>query len=270
MNDHMMAEAEQIVSTPKTISPKDALLDLPEPEDEASKMSLFGSEQHYGNSSGHQQTGPLHTSTAYTGTKATEDHSYDLGSGRREREAESLRNVGAFSYQQSPQIQILPSSFPYHTQSLESSSMNAPVMMEYAKPSPRLTKPEGAKAETGAYTCTAPGCQQRFTTTSKLQKHRRDNHHQPTSGGSVGMTSTLHGSFSNRHQGPHRCTRISPTTGKPCNTIFSRPYDLTRHEDTIHNTSREKVRCEICNDEKTFSRQDALTRHKKVKHGIDK
>ena len=51
---------------------------------------------------------------------------------------------------------------------------------------------------------------------------------------------------------------------KSHHTIFSRPYDLTRHEDTIHNTNRQKVGCEICNDEKTFSRQDTLTGHKKV------
>jgi uncharacterized Zn-finger protein len=62
--------------------------------------------------------------------------------------------------------------------------------------------------------------------------------------------------------------RPNPSTGKPCNTVFSRPYDLTRHEDTIHNVRKEKVRCEICTDEKTFSRPDALVRHRRVKHGI--
>jgi uncharacterized Zn-finger protein len=67
--------------------------------------------------------------------------------------------------------------------------------------------------------------------------------------------------------GPHRCDRINPSTGKPCDTVFSRPYDLTRHEDTIHNMRKEKVHCHICPDgEKTFSRADALTRHFRVCH----
>lgn len=60
---------------------------------------------------------------------------------------------------------------------------------------------------------------------------------------------------------PHKCERINPTTSKPCNTIFSRSYDLTRHEDTIHNACKQKVGCILCIEEKIFSRNDALTRH---------
>ncbi|KAI6787833.1 hypothetical protein KC361_g9363 [Hortaea werneckii] len=70
----------------------------------------------------------------------------------------------------------------------------------------------------------------------------------------------------NSQTGPHKCTRINPSTNKPCNTIFSRPYDLTRHEDTIHNNRKQKVRCPMCREEKTFSRNDALTRHMRVVH----
>jgi hypothetical protein len=40
--------------------------------------------------------------------------------------------------------------------------------------------------------------------------------------------------------------RINSSTGKPCNTIFSRPYDLTGHEDTIHNARKQKVHCPRC------------------------
>lgn len=64
----------------------------------------------------------------------------------------------------------------------------------------------------------------------------------------------------------HECEKINPSTGKPCNTVFSRAYDLTRHEDTIHNSRKQKVRCQICMEEKTFSRRDALTRHMRVVH----
>lgn len=69
------------------------------------------------------------------------------------------------------------------------------------------------------------------------------------------------------HVGPHRCSWISPTTGKVCNKVFSRPYDLIRHQDTIHASNRKTFKCELCGDEtKTFSRQDALARHIRVKH----
>ncbi|RPB20618.1 hypothetical protein L211DRAFT_510437 [Terfezia boudieri ATCC MYA-4762] len=265
MNEHMVAEAGQIVSTPKTISPKDAVLDYPEPEDESSRMSLFAHEHSHA---------PFHGYNSQEVTDDIDDRRYGLGASRRGSEAESLNSIGAFSYHQhSPQMPMLPSSFPYQSQSLEASPINAPVMIgnhHYPRSSSPITKPEGSKADSGAYTCTVPGCQQRFTSSLKLQKHKHQNHRQSTPVGSAGMTSTLRGNLSSRHQGPHRCTLINPQNGKPCNTVFSRPYDLTRHEDTIHNTTREKVRCEICNDEKTFSRQDALTRHKKVKHGIDK
>ena len=64
----------------------------------------------------------------------------------------------------------------------------------------------------------------------------------------------------------HRCEKNNPSTGKPCNTVFSRAYDLTRHEDTIHNSRKQKVRCQFCMEDKTFSRMDALTRHMRVVH----
>ncbi|KAI5798032.1 hypothetical protein DFH27DRAFT_483513 [Peziza echinospora] len=263
--------ADQITSTPKTISPKDALLDYPEPEDDASKMSLFSHEQQYGNGNGNNHQQHSHSNTHFQSTDMGDGNeseiSYDSGS-RRGSEAESISSIGAFSYHHSP---LLQSSLPFPFQTLGSSTEAGSTSLQEKDnqpQSPSSSKPDGSKADTGAYTCTAPGCQQRFPSPAKLQKHRRENHRHSSPAGQAGMTSTLQGV--NRLQGPHRCARINPTTGKPCNTIFSRPYDLTRHEDTIHNTAREKVRCEICNDEKTFSRQDALTRHKKVKHGIDK
>ena len=70
----------------------------------------------------------------------------------------------------------------------------------------------------------------------------------------------------NNAPGPHECEKMNPYTGKPCNTIFSRSSDLTRHEDTIHNNRKQKVRCHLCTEEKTFSRNDALTRNMRVVH----
>lgn len=80
-------------------------------------------------------------------------------------------------------------------------------------------------------------------------------------------------SAARRRKGPvstpgriHRCEH-SDSSGAPCNKMFSRPYDLIRHQDTIHAAVRKTYRCEHCGDDsKTFSRMDALSRHIRVKH----
>ncbi|PWY94748.1 hypothetical protein BO94DRAFT_283493 [Aspergillus sclerotioniger CBS 115572] len=126
-----------------------------------------------------------------------------------------------------------------------------------------ITRPENTSADSGTYTCTYHGCTLRFETPAKLQKHKREAHRQTTPGGHLVSRDT---SARNSQAGPHKCERINPSTGKPCNSVFSRPYDLTRHEDTIHNARKQKVRCHLCTEEKTFSRNDALTRHMRVVH----
>ena len=130
-----------------------------------------------------------------------------------------------------------------------------------------LMRPMGTAADGGTYTCTYHGCTLRFETPALLQKHKREGHRQ-----SHGLAAArpqdinLTSGVLNTQAGPHRCDRINPSTGKSCNTVFSRPYDLTRHEDTIHNARKQKVRCDLCTEEKTFSRADALTRHYRVCH----
>ena len=47
---------------------------------------------------------------------------------------------------------------------------------------------------------------------------------------------------------------------------LSRSYDLTRHEDTIHNSRKQKVRCHLCTEKETFSSNDALTQNTLVVH----
>ncbi|KXT05778.1 hypothetical protein AC578_1028 [Pseudocercospora eumusae] len=151
-------------------------------------------------------------------------------------------------------------------------------------------RPDDTRANTGTYTCTYHGCTQRFNSHNELQKHKRDYHRSQQKQHDSGASASASGTASvsprssgspdpstngmtsaailarNSQAGPHKCTRINPSTGKPCNTIFSRPYDLTRHEDTIHNNRKQKVRCPMCREEKTFSRNDALTRHMRVVH----
>ncbi|KAI1937269.1 hypothetical protein LOZ66_004187 [Ophidiomyces ophidiicola] len=137
-----------------------------------------------------------------------------------------------------------------------------------------IKRPRDPSSDSGTYSCTYHGCAHRFETPAKLQKHKREAHRQTTpgthglarDGSGVGGAATATVMLRGSQAGPHKCERINPSTGKPCNSIFSRPYDLTRHEDTIHNARKQKVRCHLCSEEKTFSRNDALTRHMRVVH----
>ncbi|KAL2127150.1 hypothetical protein VTI74DRAFT_11253 [Chaetomium olivicolor] len=129
-------------------------------------------------------------------------------------------------------------------------------------------RPDDTMAKDGTYTCTFHDCTLRFATPKLLQGHKRESHRQahhlygPRPPVATGMTSSL----LNIQAGPHRCDRFNPSTGKHCNAVFSRPYDLTRHEATIHDPGKQKARCHMCTGGKTFSREDACIRHFKVCH----
>jgi len=174
-------------------------------------------------------------------------------------------------------LQDMTPDFPAHMISMEStaeegsepSSQQSMKSRSHIQAAPQqqqqqqqVQRPLDTSSDSGTYSCTYHGCHLRFETPAKLQKHKREGHRQtsPTSSQSPNLA------LRNSQAGPHRCDRINPSTGKPCNSVFSRPYDLTRHEDTIHNGRKQKVRCHLCTEEKTFSRNDALTRHMRVVH----
>ncbi|KAL8941876.1 MAG: hypothetical protein Q9216_001986 [Gyalolechia sp. 2 TL-2023] len=123
----------------------------------------------------------------------------------------------------------------------------------------------------GSYICTHQGCTAAFKSAAQLQRHRREDHQGMSPRSPIAASATSFSTNPNpvgtpSRVGPQKCQRINPSTGKPCNTVFSRWYDLTRHEDTIHNSRKQKVRCHLCTEEKTFARNDALTRHMRVVH----
>jgi hypothetical protein len=275
-------------SEPKTISPKDALLDYRE-VDEDSKVSLFP-----------EDTGASDFDNQYTGGeqfRTGTQSNYDTASSQSYRQdnwvtpqfssnfpvstAPSLQPSSSFNFvapsvQNNMQGQSLSSTsqyrsapnamvsavdqtpeFPAHLTSMESSASEAEP--SNSQSSDRfMHKPSSSSADSGTYSCTYHGCVQRFETPQKLQKHKREGHRNANVAAAMTSAAILE---RNSQAGPHKCERINPTTGKPCSTIFSRPYDLTRHEDTIHNGRKQKVRCALCVEEKTFSRNDALTRH---------
>ena len=270
-------------SEPKTISPKDALLDYRE-ADEDSKVSLF------------PDSGATEYNTQYPGgdqyrnaTQTNFDTSSSQQSYRRDSwstpqyptnfqvsAAPSLPQSSNFNFA-TPSVQLplsstsqyrsapnnMPSAvdqtpeFPAHLTSMESSASEAEPANSQSSDR-YMHKPTSSGADHGTYSCTYHGCSQRFETPQKLQKHKREGHRNANPAAAMTSAAILE---RNSQAGPHKCERINPTTGKPCNTVFSRPYDLTRHEDTIHNARKQKVRCALCVEEKTFSRNDALTRH---------
>jgi len=258
-----MEHEAQNNETPKTISPKDAVLDYHESEEEShANMPLFPieddlSEQSY--NMGGRQSAAFSSAATMPSTAA-----YQFAPPSIAGNIQIPNQYPFVSQQRFPQgmpnyraseVPRFPPSLP----SMESS------MSDFDRE--EVSKPESTRAESGTYTCTYHGCPLRFETPAKLQKHKREGHRQlpaTTPMSTQGVASEA--LERNTQAGPHRCDRINPQTGKPCATIFSRPYDLTRHEDTIHNARKQKVRCQYCTEEKTFSRNDALTRHMRVVH----
>lgn len=226
----------------KTISPKEAMLDYKPEENEA---RLFPRSPAYAPQHIQQDQNFVTLDMSMNGLPL--ERSHKLHSSRR-----SDRML----------------DFPTHFAFIESSESEAPPSSGGSMTKTAETEKPDSSASTGTYSCTYEGCIHRFSTLQKLQKHKRDEHRTESSitpGIGSGM-STAQLMERNSQTGPHQCDKINPTTGMPCMTIFSRPYDLTRHEDVINNIGKQKARCALCQRNKTFSRRDALTRHMRVIH----
>lgn len=266
IQDHViqrqMGRSANTTTPPTTISPKDALLEFHEPEGEAN-FPLFPQQNTNNFNMDAITKAPTATSQpAFDGLPMAMDtfmFNTPLPSGL----PNNIQVPQQYPFIAQPRQQSAVPSLS--NGSLSSRVGSADTGSESIQNSPPK-RPTDVSADGGTYTCTYHGCKLRFETPALLQKHKREGHRQAhglnTRRDGYGMTSALQMT----QAGPHRCDRINPSTGKPCNTVFSRPYDLTRHEDTIHNARKQKVRCNLCTDEKTFSRADALTRHYRVCH----
>lgn len=258
----------QGTSTPQTISPKDAVLEYRDPEGEADGA-------HYPLFSQGQQNFSVEQMGKAVSNMAPSYHG-GIGGG-----VPTGTTYGYMAPQLNQGLQLTqqyPFIAQHHNNPPIASSMSAnqspapPIrsvtsLAALSEPVPGSQRPGIVNNDGGTYTCTYHGCTQRFETPALLQKHKREGHRQANAlAGTRRIDSNTPQALLNTQAGPHRCERINPSTGKPCNTVFSRPYDLTRHEDTIHNGRKQKVRCNLCTEEKTFSRADALTRHFRVCH----
>jgi hypothetical protein len=275
----------------KTMSPKDALLDFN--DSEGSDMPLFGETLPSGYNFATSMAAPP---TNVAGFRASSSDQSSVGSTTFNflppQQPIMPSNPYASAHYRSTDFNAEPTpDFPAHLTTMESSMSEGPgASSQGSMTAASISRPQHTTADTGSYTCSADGCYQRFDSAVKLLKHGREAHPPRQALSSTGTATsspeedrrssspavapgTLGSSMTaaalaerNSQQGPHKCTRTNPSTGKPCNSIFSRPYDLTRHEDTIHNRQKQKVRCQYCREEKTFSRADALTRHMRVVH----
>ncbi|PYH48346.1 stress-regulated transcription factor RPN4 [Aspergillus saccharolyticus JOP 1030-1] len=280
-NGVSMASSSQ--NEPKTMSPKDALLDYHEGDDSdlhAPGMPLFppSSQPDFNlgdalsglrreSSSSYQPTQNFTSMEAFPAQYATHVSGQQYPFGQQQQNSHQQQSKQNSLLHQTPEF---PASLPRFestgSEILPTTELTSPrgqPRMAIQPVKAEIARPDNTSSDSGTYTCTYHGCTLRFETPAKLQKHKREAHRQTTPGGHLAGRDN---SARNSQAGPHKCERINPSTGKPCNSIFSRPYDLTRHEDTIHNARKQKVRCHLCTEEKTFSRNDALTRHMRVVH----
>ncbi|KAL4956301.1 hypothetical protein BDW69DRAFT_89500 [Aspergillus filifer] len=264
-----MAMQHQPQTEPNTISPKDAVLnDFNEGDDHGIHIP-YQSDFNIGDALGLRQGNNFHQASNFPSMDSFHQYSQPqaaqqqfFGSQPQQQQQQARRP----SAQQNNFLHHTP-EFPASLPRFESTGsevyghdLTSPTMTKTSVP---IQRPQNTSSDGGTYTCTYHGCTQRFESPQKLQKHKRDAHRPTTPGGHMAGRDVQ---SRNSQAGPHRCMRENPTTGKPCNSVFSRPYDLTRHEDTIHNARKQKVRCHLCTEEKTFSRNDALTRHMRVVH----
>lgn len=246
--------------TPQTISPKDALLEYND-NDSNSNFPLFPQQQQ--STFDANQLAKANTQADFGGLSLDTSFNNYLTA---QMPSASMQMPQQYPFvakmRQQPSLPSASNgSFSMSSRAGSSASVS-PSSAASASPQ----RPGRLGAEGGTYTCTYHGCTQRFETPALLQKHKREGHRQAHGLTGLRRPEGPTGNYFNTQAGPHKCERINPSTGKPCNTIFSRPYDLTRHEDTIHNARKMKVRCDVCTEEKTFSRADALTRHYRVCH----
>jgi len=268
-------QEQQQQSTPTTISPKDAVLEFNEVEGDSNfplfpphETNTYGLSENIGNGNIHRAASQQSASSFQSMSSTPVQSSFNFSMPSNVQIPQQYPFVPMQQpqqqqqQQQSQQQQLTPSASTFSRMSSAEASNTDVSSSDGA-----IQRPDRTAADSGTYTCTYHGCTLRFETPALLQKHKREGHRQANAlnhlCSPVGLPAN---SAANSQAGPHRCDRINPSTGKPCNTEFSRPYDLTRHEDTIHNARKQKVRCDLCTEEKTFSRADALTRHYRVCH----
>jgi hypothetical protein len=79
-----------------------------------------------------------------------------------------------------------------------------------------VKRPHSRSSDLDTYSCTYHGCTQRFEATLDLKRHKQRVHRQ-TDAGQDEEASVPSVAAQKSQAGPHKCKRINPSTGKPCN-----------------------------------------------------
>ena len=248
-----------------TISPKDAFLEDPDIKEDDPMPSLFPQSSSEGLQYGPHDAPsssftsmPPQSNFSYTASSLpTNGQSYGFTSYNGLTQGQQYGNYNSYV----PNLTTMET-----TKSEESSGSMEPDDDEDESDYGTADRPSDTSANSGRYTCpyrdSETHCTARFHKQEDLIAHKKKAHR--TSGPGIDKRATAM-----TQSGEHWCTRTDERTGKPCNTKFSRPYDLTRHEETIHSTSKKKIPCSDRDCIKRFSRPDALTRHERVVHGLN-
>ncbi|KAK9452725.1 hypothetical protein V1511DRAFT_506797, partial [Dipodascopsis uninucleata] len=250
-NDGTSSYNSGVNSNVSTISPKESVLNISEPLDARHQDNMFSPVQPSNLSTNNEIS---HINLQHGDLLDRQPFSRPLSSsGERFEEGISTSTQSLVS---SPAISDFDEASSIGSPSLSTSALHnsAGAMGDNPMTKSFLRRHQDAEDQ-GVFLCT--DCGRRFPKAHNLQLHRRTH----------SVTPPRKRIPLSAQTGPHRCTFINPSTNKVCNKVFSRPYDLIRHQETIHAVNRKTYKCEFCGDDtKTFSRQDALARHIRVKH----
>lgn len=228
----------------------------------------------------HEKLSPKPVSSSIQGTPISNITADSAGPSRAQAHNNAAANakIRALYKEESTVSNTSIGSEPYTPPSLVASE---------SEPSPSHPQMHSSDSPEAFFECVE--CHETFARASALELHLRV-HARPPLGPPPASTEIRHdddsyddqdeedleefGSRSsgrNKHKagGPHRCDWVIPATGQICGTVFSRPYDLVRHQDTIHRAKKLEFKCDICiaaGTNKVFSRNDALVRHMRHVH----
>ena len=205
-----------------TVSPREAFLDYPDNADFREKRLFSSSKLPYSNGHGNGEISGPHDSES----TESNDEDFQVSDGLG---TTSLIPVNSAPYLHDPRATSRASTLPVTSSRSNSASTRYSAMRsgdasqessngsesEYDPAASRRAGRSAGRANTLSKTFSCVDCGKRFDRSQNLQTHRRKSH-----GKATGPARLAGLKLSNTS---HQCDFVDPTTGKTCNTVFSRP-----------------------------------------------